>query len=816
MQSERASHLGLMKNQLIDKENIPYTEDGTDIIFKSKIPVPVKVRPMPDFNNIHQSFQNKFQKGKAVRKKACTRPCPFNLTKKGERFQLQPVTDVGHQPLPKSDRTLLPSNSCLQGPLVENQQQAKCGATAESFKADPAALASILSNSGLSSKAMGISRAASLVQRVPVRGNRNDRASTYVSCGSSVSRVESVYSSCTSRRMDKALEERLQQPQDLKPAFLSRPLPSLLMGMSSTAQPKPNLEVQSTGAVPETEELCRAGQGGTGERRADMPSGAGHSAEDGTPVIQNALAVGLACPVVPKDFCLLDTVASTQSTCPSVPNSLPCSGTVPSISLVASKNLARPAVASIGPNGVLSKTGEDSKDFVPDLEALASILSNTGITSSGKAAIKKTSMAQRVPVRGRAMTSLYSAANSSSMVKRGSLFGQRMSFDPKMNSGHMSRLEFKEKEMCGTPFRVPKPSTELLPQCSAQRVAIQHPLYPLHTASRRRPIFPKTRDKAKVAETQQTLSQACREWTNVESPLSLDSGRAEEVEDPIGLPMEKIAVQLFPDVGDAAGDLGQEMALPSVETNQDMNKLKRIELLAKLILQEMKGISHPGAGASQDLDTFIKSIKNSPASSDTLSKQKSAVVDHKQCPASSQLNQPMAESGHGTCMVQNRVPSGGLAAGLWDTGGSSTKQSGIPPCRPVPAVASDSFLGVDKNLVHASRRPLCSNFTSQSQGPLLDPGPVPQSLTAISIDRAVPGRRFPTTSQVKQRMYRLATSSRFVDSCLDDECAFYTSRVAKPPQDNRPDSRAHCLNPIAQTLALQEAVCFIPITHGEV
>ncbi|XP_030052670.1 tastin isoform X2 [Microcaecilia unicolor] len=826
MQSERASHLGLVKNQLVGKENIPCTEDGLDTAFKSKIPVLIKATPMPYFNSIHQSFQNKFQKGKAVRKKACTRPCPFNLTKKGERFQLQPVTDVSHQPLPESDRTLCPSkNRGLQGPLLENRQRTKCDATAEGFKADPAALASILSNSGLSSKAMGISRAASVVQRVPLRESRNDGASACLSCGSSLSRVESIYSSCTSRKMAKALEETPQQTQDLKPVLLSRPLPSLLMGMSSTAQPKTDSQAQSTGVMPGTEELCRAGQGGTGERRAGVAGGKGNLAEDRKPVIQDALAESLLCPVVPKNVSLLDPVASAPDTCPSVPNSLTCLGTVtPSICSVVPENLACPAVAAVAPDGVLSKAVEDSKDFVPDLEALASILSNTGLTSSRMASSKKSSMAQRVPVRGRPMTSLYSAGSSSSMANRGSLFGQRMSFDPKMSSGHKSRLEFKEREMCGTPFRVPEPSTKPLPPCSAQRVAIQHPLYPLHRSLRRRPVFPKTQDKATVAETQQTPSLMCRQRTNVPSPQSLDSGGGAEEED-AGLPMEKIAVQLFSDVGAAAGDLGPAVALPSVEVNQDMNKLKRIELLARLFIQEMEGIAQPSA--SRDLGTFmpadkIQSSRNSPASSRTLSKPEDGMINSKRCPAPCQLNQPTAESGLGTCVLQNRVPSGGgLAAGLWDTGGSSTDQSGSPPCCPVPAVASDTFLDVDKTLGHPSQRPLCSNQTSQAWGPPLDLGPGPQSLTAVSLDRAVHSPRLPripTTSHVvKQRLYRLATSSqRFKESCLDDECAFYTSRIARQSQDSRLDAREYFLNPVAETLAWQEALSFIPIKHGEV
>ncbi|XP_029450532.1 tastin isoform X2 [Rhinatrema bivittatum] len=787
MQSESAV-------QLVGKENVSCPGDGSYSTFKSKIPLPVKVKPVPDFEKIHQSFQNKFQKGKAVKKRACTRPCPFNLTQKGDRFQLQPVTDVGPQALPEPER---PPNalksSCPRGPLLENRLDVKHGATAKGFKADPVALASILSNKGVSISAMGTNRAASLVQRVP-----SVRASAYVSCGSSVPRMESLFPPGHAGWTNK--EQGSQQIEDLKPMLPSRQLLSLLMEMGSAAQPLTESQPHLTGAVPSrtgdetggNEGHCEGGQEGSGERRAagggsSGAAGEGHGSSDGRPEAQSAPADGLVapapstCTAAPKGAKLLDPVASTP--------------------------------------------GEDSKDFVPDLAALASILSNTGLTSSTVAG-RKTSLAQRVPVKARGATSLYSA-NSSSMVSRGSLFGQRMNFAPKVNSGRMSRLEFKGAEMRGTPLRVPQPSMTTLPASSAQRVSIQHPLNPCpRTSSQRPPVFPKTlQTQATGVDSQQTPFQRCRRWADAPSPQSLASSMGTEDEDCVGLPMEKIAVQLFADdVGDATGDSEQVAgALPFVDVCQEISKLKRIELLARLLQKEMADIAQPESG-SQDLGIFlpahkIQSDRDLPVTSQTLPQQEGAVGGSKQRFVPCQPDRPEEDSRHGTLLhtipVYTSSLNGGHTVRLQDTGGSSTDKSIVPPCCSLPTLASDTFKGLD-----STQKALYSSLAPQPPVSSLTLNPVSRSLVLLPVDGAVPSPMFrvPTTSHImKQRLYRLATSSqRFMDSCLDDECAFYTSRVANHLQDNRLHAQAGCQNPVARTLECQEALCFIPIAHGEI
>lgn len=60
---------------------------------KSRLPVFSKAREPIDFQKLHQSWENQFQKGKAVKKKSCTRPQPFNFSQKRDRSQV--TADTG-------------------------------------------------------------------------------------------------------------------------------------------------------------------------------------------------------------------------------------------------------------------------------------------------------------------------------------------------------------------------------------------------------------------------------------------------------------------------------------------------------------------------------------------------------------------------------------------------------------------------------------------------------------------------------------------------------------------------------------------------
>ncbi|KAG8509163.1 Tastin [Galemys pyrenaicus] len=68
----------------------------------------------------------------------------------------------------------------------------------------------------------------------------------------------------------------------------------------------------------------------------------------------------------------------------------------------------------------------------------------------------------------------------------------------------------------------------------------------------------------------------------------------------------------------------------------------------------------------------------------------------------------------------------------------------------------------------------------------------------------------PRTLALRQRLKACLTTIRcFHETCLDDECAFYTSRA--PPSG---PSRV-CTNPVATLLEWQDALCFIPVSAAE-
>ncbi|XP_039603204.1 uncharacterized protein LOC120525179 isoform X2 [Polypterus senegalus] len=77
-----STRLGQTGKSKCIKENIPKNTA------ESKIPVAVKTyqrKCVVDFEKAHRAWDANFRKGKALKKKPCTQPIPFNFTQKGER-----------------------------------------------------------------------------------------------------------------------------------------------------------------------------------------------------------------------------------------------------------------------------------------------------------------------------------------------------------------------------------------------------------------------------------------------------------------------------------------------------------------------------------------------------------------------------------------------------------------------------------------------------------------------------------------------------------------------------------------------------------
>ncbi|XP_019361555.1 PREDICTED: tastin isoform X2 [Gavialis gangeticus] len=121
-----------------------------------------------------------------------------------------------------------------------------------------------------------------------------------------------------------------------------------------------------------------------------------------------------------------------------------------------------------------------------------------------------------------------------------------------------------------------------------------------------------------------------------------------------------------------------------------------------------------------------------------------------------------------------------------------------PAARAVPQGGTGGFRGAGTTLTFSSLRPLCASPPIHS---LRAPGP-PATGTMLAVR---PSR----LALVKQRLDSLLRApQRFLDACLDDECAFYTGRAP----GTRPLPSRACPNPVALQLEAQDAAYFVSIS----
>uniref|UniRef100_A0A2I2YVB8 Trophinin associated protein n=1 Tax=Gorilla gorilla gorilla TaxID=9595 RepID=A0A2I2YVB8_GORGO len=115
-------------------------------------------------------------------------------------------------------------------------------------------------------------------------------------------------------------------------------------------------------------------------------------------------------------------------------------------------------------------------------------------------------------------------------------------------------------------------------------------------------------------------------------------------------------------------------------------------------------------------------------------------------------------------------------------------ESSLPPCCSQWAPATTS-------LIFSSQHPLCASPPICSLQSLRPPA-----------GQAGLSNLAPRTLALRERLKSCLTAIHcFHEACLDDECAFYTSRA--PPSG---PTRV-CTNPVATLLEWQDALCFIPV-----
>ncbi|XP_070645272.1 tastin isoform X3 [Bos indicus] len=103
--------------------------------------------------------------------------------------------------------------------------------------------------------------------------------------------------------------------------------------------------------------------------------------------------------------------------------------------------------------------------------------------------------------------------------------------------------------------------------------------------------------------------------------------------------------------------------------------------------------------------------------------------------------------------------------------------------------------------------PATTSLTFSSQRPLCASPPI-RSLQSLKPSPGPAGASHPAarTMALRQRLKACLTAIHgFHEACLDDECAFYTSRA--PPSG----LTRVCTNPVAMLLEWQDALCFIPV-----
>ncbi|KAM4700738.1 tastin [Discoglossus pictus] len=368
------------------KENQILQDIELNLPKKSKLPVPSRTKAPPDFQKMHQAWQNQFQKGKAVSKKSSTRPCPFNLTQKGDKFRVAQPVDMGHSATTRTfqHKEQPKSPPPYRDPLSEVLPgQKKLGSHSESshvaavveFKPDPSSLDSILSHAGVSCAAVGTNGKFSLARRVPMRasstafslGNTMVRNSMYTVPSTQSARSELDRMSCFPWLSTKGAEQPFKKP-----------FPNKTLCQLATSKEDCVLQSQVN------------------------------------PVLQQM---------------------NLQSHPPSIPE----------INVEKEDNQTSQTAFHTKGNSEKSKEKHDSDpgcvDFVADSQALASILSDTGVTAGNYG---KLSMAQRVPVQSGKMSF------RSSMVTTSLMSGQMAP------NGYRANATLGNKDTMFSPCPIPK------------------------------------------------------------------------------------------------------------------------------------------------------------------------------------------------------------------------------------------------------------------------------------------------------------------------------------------------------------------------
>ncbi|XP_074836156.1 tastin [Carettochelys insculpta] len=704
------------------KENEPPASAGSGALSRSKIPVLSRSRLPPDLQLLHQRGESQPQK-KAAGEKPCTETCPVSLTCRGDKYHAVPCAHpaAAAEPLVRPPKPR--SRSHPRGPLEEIQPGAAVrrntpGNSGPSGR-EVGPVEFVADQVGLANSRLGLAQEPMLARSAPLRGRRGNAAqasgnaqtaqgsgSRHMASGTLSLGPDPSRTSCYSRVAAKGTADwATQDPAQhhgltLKPQQVQA-LSVMLRDLAPCDQPV------SLGTG--TKEAC---WGHPHPIATATPSGPARSQEAGS-------TTG-------------DQSANSRLGSPS-------DGQAAEPGQGAAHSGGSPTRDPMG--------ASQTEHFVPDPAALASILSNVGLSHTSTAPRGKFGLARRVPVKG--LQDLPPHLSRSTMDGRISLLGARGSIPPKGRFSRMSCRSVLGLKGIEAPdgLRAARSKTPEIsrdsPFGSARRVPVTQPqsLHRTGLSAHRLPLFPRTPRCAQVA------LQSPARWAGGLSPQPRSSDLEESA-----LPWEKIAVRLF---GPGESQAAAEASVRSVlgQPGEGHSKAQRIQVLSQLLRKEVEGAA--GNSHLDELHGLLAACAPRPS------------------PAAGAGPKPLPKPGLG--------PAGGAAA---------------PP-------SSTTFPGAGTTLTFSSQRPVCASPLIRSlKSPAASPGaagagtplPAPSSRAAL----------------VKQRMEELLSAhQRFQESCLDDECAFYTSRA--------PSSQAcaphRCTDPTARLLEAQEAMYFIPISQ---
>ncbi|XP_014340126.1 uncharacterized protein LOC102352166 [Latimeria chalumnae] len=739
----------------------------------SKLPLPVKSKVVPDFKKLHQSWQNNFQKGVAVSKKPCTQPCPFNITQKGTKFSALSSNDEKLVPPEKSLSKSSP-DALHNGALTRTHQEKEIANTEpgnsfglrglelncidnRGYPGDASTVQTTLAKAASSHSTESITVEATVKQEVScfvprkgleLTGTSDENFPRTVQRQHGAEYCDATFEIPVSQDSLHCLEVGVE-PDTFHIQHLLTTLRSLIDASAGSGFKEENLN--GAGLV----------QGNAPKEPFPNPEvpGADKVASNGNAAgSEGDVGTGLAEPNLSNTAFLPEDQKVKERVCTSSGEETKDLG--PQSSAAMNKSFSVKEESSTDQ----SQKAEGSVTvgrFEPDPRALATILSNKGVSTADVKMPGKFSLAQRVPVKGRMGNPSHPYASSLQMGSRASAYASLRSVTPGLELRHhsciVSKLAMKDSGSPFTPSRVLQEEAACPSMYgSARRVPNTRPQSRMQSALK--PRFPKIFQSPAAA--QEVPSRLHLKWADVLSPLS----QTNKNESP---KMEKIAVQLFEDndEGEALSDTSGAAVKTSWVSRVAgiLSNLKRIEILTKRVQREMQEIGYPMLASDLKSCNDLYSV------------------------IFSEVRQALSNC---TLLPESKDPSlHRLQAAAW------------PPQPTLPLASSRS------TLVQTNPFPALLSKKSVSTAP---------SCAPLHLNAKL-GSTMPSSGLQKcppcplRKLSHLKGIQSFQETQLDDECAFYTSRLATQSQNARRDLERNNLNPLLKILMGQETMHFVPI-----